>query len=82
MTMRSNIGLAVEGDAAVAAVFGIEQERALTRANAALAVFETEARNAGITYKLQALTSVPVEAARARSPLALQLSRRYGRLAT
>jgi nucleotide-binding universal stress UspA family protein len=44
-------------------VFAIERERALARANAALAVFEAEARNAGITYGLQALTDLPVEAA-------------------
>ena len=44
-------------------MFEIERERALTRANAALALFETEARNAGISYGLQALTDLPVEAA-------------------
>lgn len=59
----TNVGLAMEGGAAVAAVFEIEQERALARANAALAVFEAEARNAGITYHCQALASLPVEAA-------------------
>jgi hypothetical protein len=60
----TNVGLAFEsGGAAVAAVFEIEQERAAERAQAALAVFETEARNAGITYNLQALTSIPFEAA-------------------
>jgi nucleotide-binding universal stress UspA family protein len=60
----TNVGLAFEsGGAAVAAVFEIEQERAAERAQAALAVFETEARNAGITYNLQALTSIPLEAA-------------------
>ncbi|MGA7993706.1 MAG: universal stress protein, partial [Bradyrhizobium sp.] len=32
-------------------------------ANAALAVFETEARNVGISYGLKALTDLPVEAA-------------------
>jgi nucleotide-binding universal stress UspA family protein len=58
-----NVGLAMEGGAAVAAVFEIEQERALARANAALAVFEAEARNAGITYHCRALASLPVEAA-------------------
>jgi len=58
----ANIGLAVDGAAAVAAVFDLERERALARANAALAVFETEARNAGIVYRCQALTAVPVEA--------------------
>jgi nucleotide-binding universal stress UspA family protein len=34
----------------------------LARATAALAVFETEARNAGIPYSCQALTAVPVDA--------------------
>lgn len=59
----TNVGLAVDGGAAVAAVFEIERERALARANAALAVFETEARGAGISYGLRALTDLPVEAA-------------------
>jgi len=60
----TNVGPAVDvGGAAVAAVFEIERERALARANAALAVFQTEARNAGITYNCQAIASVPVEAA-------------------
>lgn len=58
-----NVGLAADGGAAVAAVFEIERERALARANAALAVFETEARSAGISYGLKALTDLPVEAA-------------------
>lgn len=51
------------GGAAIAAVFEIEQERALERANAALAVFEVEARNAGIAYHSQAMASIPAEAA-------------------
>jgi hypothetical protein len=59
----ATVGLAVDGGAAVAAVFEIERERALERANTALAVFETEARNAGITYGLQPLTELPGEAA-------------------
>jgi hypothetical protein len=58
-----NVALAVDGGAAVAAVYEIERERALARANAALAVFETEARNAAISYSLQALTNLPTEAA-------------------
>jgi nucleotide-binding universal stress UspA family protein len=56
----ANVGLAVDGGAAV---FEVERERALARANAALAVLETEARNAGIIYGLQALTGHPLEAA-------------------
>jgi nucleotide-binding universal stress UspA family protein len=59
----ANVSLAVDGGAAVAAVYEIQHERALARANAALAVFETEARNAGIAYGLQALTDLPFEAA-------------------
>jgi nucleotide-binding universal stress UspA family protein len=58
----ANVGLAVDGAAAVVAVFDVERERALARATAALAVFETEARNAGIPYSCQALTAVPVDA--------------------
>ncbi len=59
----TNVGLAVDGGAAVAAVFEVERERALARANAALAVFETEARNAGVSYGLKALSDLPGDAA-------------------
>ncbi len=55
----ANVGLAMEGGAAVAAVFEIEQERALARANAALVVFEAEARNAGIIYHCRAISKPP-----------------------
>jgi nucleotide-binding universal stress UspA family protein len=58
----ANIGLAVDGAAAAATVFEFERERALARANAALAIFEAEARNAGIAYHSQALSAVPVDA--------------------
>ena len=51
------------GGAAVAAVFEIERERALERANAALAVFEVEARNAGISFNSEAMASIPADAA-------------------
>jgi len=61
----ANVGLAIDGGAAIAAVFEVERERALARAKAALAVFETEARNAGIGYSLQPLTGIPAEAAAA-----------------
>src|SRR4051812_41276599 len=40
----------LEGGAAVAAVFELERERAVERAEAALAVFKNEAMNAGISY--------------------------------
>jgi nucleotide-binding universal stress UspA family protein len=59
----ANVGLAVEGGAAAASVLEIERERALTRANAALAVFEAEARNANIAYALRPLTGLPFEVA-------------------
>ena len=65
-----NIGLAVEGGAAVATVYEIERERALARAETALAVFEVEARNARISYHCQPLTAMPVEAAATVSALA------------
>jgi nucleotide-binding universal stress UspA family protein len=58
----ANIGLAVDGAAAVAAIFDLERERATARANAALASFETNARAAGIAYSCQAITAVPVDA--------------------
>lgn len=57
------IGMVAEGGgAAVAAVMGFEQERALERANAAIAVFEVEARLAKIAYGTRALAAIPVEA--------------------
>jgi len=66
----TNVDLAPDGGAAIATLLEIEQQRALARANAALAVFEAEARNAGISYGLQPLTGVPAEAAAAASALA------------
>jgi nucleotide-binding universal stress UspA family protein len=65
-----NVALVPNGGAAMAAVIEIEQERALARANAALAVFETEARNAGISYGLQPLIGAPAETAATVSALA------------
>ena len=60
----TSVGLPVDvGGAAVAAVFEIERERALARANAAISVFEIEARNAGIAYNSLAMASVPADAA-------------------
>ena len=47
----SAVGMVVEGgSAAVAAVMGVEEQRALERANAAISVFEVEARFAKIAY--------------------------------
>jgi nucleotide-binding universal stress UspA family protein len=66
----TNVDLAPDGGAALAALIEIEQERALARANAALAVFEAEARNAKISYGLRPLLGGPAEAAVMVSPLA------------
>jgi len=49
--------------AAVAAVFELEQERAEKRAAAALAVFETAARNAAISYQCHAIADMVADAA-------------------
>jgi nucleotide-binding universal stress UspA family protein len=59
----TNVALAVDGGAAITAVYDLERERALERANAALAVFEPEARAAGIAYSCRPLTANPAEAA-------------------
>jgi nucleotide-binding universal stress UspA family protein len=62
----TDVGLTIEASGAAAAmVFGATQERATAQANAALSVFETEARAAGVSYNSRALTGVPFEAAAA-----------------
>ncbi|EJN14457.1 universal stress protein UspA-like protein [Bradyrhizobium sp. YR681] len=53
----------MEGGAAVAAVFEMERERAVERAEAALAVFKSEAAHAGISYACHPLGATPVDAA-------------------
>lgn len=59
----STVGMVAEGgSAAVAAVMDDEQEQALKRANAAIAVFEVEARLAGIAYGIRALSAIPAAA--------------------
>jgi nucleotide-binding universal stress UspA family protein len=58
----TNVSLAIEGGSAVAAVYEMERERALARAEAAIAVFEAEARNAAIVHGSKALTAIPAEA--------------------
>jgi nucleotide-binding universal stress UspA family protein len=65
-----HVGLPLDGGAALAAVFEVEYESALARADAALAVFESEARNAGITYGLRPFTGTPVETAATLGALA------------
>lgn len=57
------VGMVVEGGgAAVAAVMGGEQERALERANAAISVFEAEAKLANIAYGVRSFAAIPAEA--------------------
>lgn len=50
------------GGAAVASVMGAQHDLALERANAAIAVFEVEARLAKIVYGTHALSAIPAEA--------------------
>ena len=64
-------GMIVDGGgAAVAAVMGAEQERAQERADAAIAVFETEARLAKIAYGTRTVAAIPAEAGQTISALA------------
>jgi len=51
----SNVPYLAEGGAAVASMFELEYERALERAQAALAVFDTEAKCAEISYSTRAM---------------------------
>jgi nucleotide-binding universal stress UspA family protein len=67
---HSNVDLVPDGGAAAAALFEAEHERALERANAALAVFEAEARHAGIGYALKPLAGAPAETVATVSALA------------
>ena len=61
--LMSTIGMVAEGGgAAVAAVMGDEEERAFERANAALSVFEIEAKLAKIAYGVRSFAGVPAEA--------------------
>jgi nucleotide-binding universal stress UspA family protein len=67
----SAIGMVVEGGAAaVASVMGVEQERALERANAAISVFEVEAKLAKIAYGTRTIAAIPAEAEQAVGALA------------
>ena len=57
------VGMMVGGvGAAVAAMVGAEQERAMERANAAISVFEVQAKLAEIPYGTRALAAIPAEA--------------------
>ena len=55
----ANVGIPIGGGAAVAAVFEMEHERAEERADAALSIFEAEARSYNINYSLRAVTGAP-----------------------
>ena len=59
----ANIGVPLNGGAAVAAVFEMEHESAQLRADTALSAFDTEARYAGISYSLKAVTGAMYDAA-------------------
>jgi len=61
--VASTAAYVMEGGAAVAAVFEMERERALERAEAALAVFRSEAGNADISCTCHPLGALPVDAA-------------------
>jgi nucleotide-binding universal stress UspA family protein len=58
----SSAGLVVEGGAAVAATMEVERERALERAEAAISVFDVEAKLANIAYGTRTLAAIPFEA--------------------
>ena len=59
----SSMPLVAEGGAAVAAIFEFEREKALERAHAALAIFETEAKRAGVTHSSRAISALQGESA-------------------
>jgi len=59
----SAVGMMVGGGgAAVAAVMGVENERAQERADAAISVFEVEAKLANIAYGTRTLVAIPADA--------------------
>ncbi len=58
----ANVSFAIEGGSAVAAIYEMERDRALVRAEAALALFEAEARMADIVCNCSALTAIPANA--------------------
>jgi hypothetical protein len=71
----SAAGMIVEGGgAAVAAVMGAEQERAQERADAAIAVFEIEAKLAKIAYGTRTLAAIPAEAGQTIGTLKIVMS--------
>jgi nucleotide-binding universal stress UspA family protein len=67
---RSAVGMIVEGGAAASAVMEAEQDRAQERANAAIAMFEIEAKLAKIAYSTRTFVTIPADAGRTISALA------------
>jgi nucleotide-binding universal stress UspA family protein len=65
-----NAELTFEGAAAVAAVMELQRERAMQEAEAALKVFEDEARRQGITFSSRKVAAIPAEAAETAGALA------------
>jgi len=65
-----NAELSFEGAAAVAAVMEMQRERALKEADAAIALFETEAKRNGITSASRKIAAIPAEAAETIGALA------------
>lgn len=64
-------GMVVDGyGAAVAAVMDVEHERALERADAAISVFETEAKLANVPYGTRTFAAIPAEAGATMGELA------------
>jgi nucleotide-binding universal stress UspA family protein len=61
--IASTAAYVMEGGAAVAAVFEMERERAMERAEAALELFRSGAANAGISYTCHPLGAIAVDAA-------------------
>ena len=55
----ASVPLVAEGGVAVASLFEAEHDQALERAEAALRVFDIEARNAGISYATRAVGALP-----------------------
>jgi nucleotide-binding universal stress UspA family protein len=60
----------MEGGAAVAAIFEMERDRAMERAETALAVFETEARHAAISHTCHPIGAIPADAVDALGAMA------------
>ena len=66
----TSVAFTLDGGGALAAVFEMHHEDAVARANAALAVFEAEARNAGIACGRHLITGLPGDAQAAAGRLA------------